>query len=120
MAVRAVRGAIQVDSDSREEILDASAELVAEVLDRNELAGDEVISILFTMTPDLTAVFPAYAARKMGLTDVPLMCAREIAVPGGMPRVLRLLAHVETDLSRTHIRHAYLRGAGALRTDLPQ
>jgi len=120
MAVRAVRGAIQVDSDSREEILDASAELVAEVLDRNELAGDEVISILFTMTPDLTAVFPAYAARKMGLTDVPLMCAREIAVPGAMPRVLRLLAHVETSLPRDHIRHAYLRGAGALRTDLPQ
>jgi chorismate mutase len=90
------------------------------VLYRNKLAADDVISMLFTATPDLTSEFPAYAARKMGLTDVPLLCATEIAVPGAMPRVLRLMAHVETDLPRADIRHVYLRGAAALRTDLPR
>lgn len=120
MAVRAVRGATQVDNNAREEILDATAELVAEVLYRNALTPDDVISIVFTATPDLTAEFPAYAARKMGLTDVPLMCATEIAVPGAMPRVLRLLAHVDTERARSDIRHCYLRGAAALRTDLPK
>lgn len=120
MAVRAVRGAIQVDSDSRDEILEGSAELVKAVLERNGLASDDIISILFTATPDLTAEFPAYAARLLGLTDVPLMCASEIAVPGAMPRVLRLLAHVETSRDRADLRHVYLRGAATLRTDLPQ
>ncbi|MDT7629818.1 MAG: chorismate mutase [Pseudonocardiales bacterium] len=120
MSVRAVRGATQVDHDDRDEILEASAELVAEVLYRNKHAADDVISMLFTATPDLTSEFPAYAARKMGLTDVPLLCATEIAVPGAMPRVLRLMAHVETDLPRADIRHVYLRGAAALRTDLPR
>jgi chorismate mutase len=119
VAVRAIRGAIQVDGDSREEILEGSAELVSAVLKRNELTSDDVISILFTATPDLTAEFPAYAARLLGLTDVPLMCATEIAVPGAMPRVLRLLAHVETALARADLRHVYLRGAAALRRDLP-
>ena len=120
MAVRAVRGAIQVDGDTRQEILDRSAELVSAVLERNALTPDDVISILFTATPDLTAEFPAYAARLLGLTDVPLMCAAEIAVPGAMPRVLRLLAHVDTPRPRADLRHVYLRGAAALRTDLPQ
>jgi chorismate mutase len=120
MSVRAVRGATQVENDDRDEILEATAELVAEVLYRNQLSPDDVISMLFTATPDLTAEFPAYAARKMGLTDVPLLCATEIAVPGAMPKVLRLMAHVETDLPRSDVRHVYLRGAAALRTDLPQ
>ncbi|HEY1971315.1 MAG TPA: chorismate mutase [Pseudonocardia sp.] len=120
MSVRAVRGATQVENNDRDEILDATAELVAEVLARNDLRSDDVISILFTATPDLTAEFPAYAARKMGLTDVPLLCATEIAVPGAMPRVLRLMAHVDTQRSRDEIRHVYLRGAVALRTDLPR
>ena len=120
VAVRAVRGAIQVDGDSRQEILDGSAELVSTVLERNELTADDIISIVFTATPDLTAEFPAYAARLLGLTDVPLLCASEIAVPGAMPRTLRLLAHVETERSRAQLRHVYLRGAAALRTDLPQ
>ena len=120
MTVRAVRGATQVDNDDREEILEATAELVAEVLDRNGVQPNDVISILFTATPDLTAEFPAYAARKMGLTDVPLMCATEIAVPRAMPRVLRLMAHVETERARADVRHVFLRGAQALRTDLPR
>lgn len=120
MATRAVRGAIQVDADTRDDVLGGSAELVAAVLERNALSPEDIISILFTATPDLTAEFPAYAARLLGLVDVPLMCAAEIAVPGAMPRVLRLLAHVETPRSRSQLRHVYLRGAAALRTDLPQ
>jgi len=120
VAVRAVRGAIQIDTDDRDAILDGTSELVREVLARNNLASHDLISVLFTATPDLTAEFPAYAARQLGLIDVPLLCATEIAVPGAMPRVLRLLAHVETSLARAELRHVYLRGAAALRTDLPQ
>ncbi|HVL84689.1 MAG TPA: chorismate mutase [Pseudonocardia sp.] len=120
MAVRAIRGATQVERDSREDILARSAELVSAVLERNGLTSDDIISILFTATPDLTAEFPAYAARQLGLTDVPLMCATEMAVPGALPRTLRLLAHVETGRDRAELRHVYLRGAAALRTDLPQ
>ena len=120
MAVRAVRGAIQVDANDRDAILTGTSELVTEVLHRNDIDPAELISIVFTATPDLTAEFPAYAARLLGLTDVPLLCTTEIAVPGSMPRVLRLMAHVETSRARADIRHVYLRGAAALRTDLPQ
>jgi chorismate mutase len=120
VAVRAVRGATQVLNDDRDEILEAVGELVTAVLSRNDLATDDLISIVFTATPDVTAEFPAYAARLAGITDVPLLCASEIAVPGALPGVLRLLAHVETDKPRSALRHVYLRGAAALRTDLPQ
>lgn len=119
MAVRAVRGAIQVERDDRAEVLQATSELLGAVLERNRFVPDDLISVVFTATPDLTSEFPAYAARQMGITDVPLLCATEIAVPGAMPRVLRLLAHVETALARAEVRHVYLRGAAALRTDLP-
>lgn len=120
MSVRAVRGAIQVDADERDQVLEASTELLTAVLERNQLSSADLISVLFTATPDLTSEFPAYAARMMGITDVPLMCASEINVAGAMPRVLRMLAHVETDLAREDIRHVYLRGAAGLRTDLPR
>ncbi len=119
MPVRAVRGAIQVDHDDRQQVLDATTELLTAVLDRNALSPDDLISVVFTATPDLRSEFPAYAARQMGITDVPLLCASEIDVPGAMPRVLRLLAHVETPRARADLRHVYLRGAAALRTDLP-
>lgn len=119
MAVRAVRGAIQVDDDDREQVLQATTELLEAVMQRNGLASDDLISVVFTATPDLVSEFPAYAARQMGITDVPLLCATEIAVPGAMPRVLRLLAHVDTDRPRADVRHVYLRGAANLRTDLP-
>jgi chorismate mutase len=119
VAVRAVRGAIQVERDDRQEVLDAVTELLGAVLERNGFSADDLISVVFTATPDLVSEFPAYAARQMGITDVPLLCATEIAVPGAMPRVLRLLAHVDTDRSRADVRHVYLRGAAALRTDLP-
>lgn len=120
MPVRAVRGAIQVDADDRTLILDGVAELLREVMSRNAITADDLISVVFTATPDLCAEFPAYAARFIGITEVPLLCATEISVPGAMPRVLRLLAHFETDRPRADIRHVYLRGAAALRTDLPQ
>jgi chorismate mutase len=120
VAVRAVRGAIQIDTDDRQAILDGASALVVEVMQRNGLTADDLISIVFTATPDLTAEFPAYAARQLGLVDVPLLCATEISVPKAMPRVLRLLAHTETDRPRSELRHVYLGGAAALRTDLPQ
>lgn len=120
MSVRAIRGAVQVDADEREAILEATTELVAAVMERNDLTPDDVISVLFTVTPDLTAEFPALAARKIGFHAVPLMCATEIPVPGAMPRVVRLMAHVETDSSRADIQHVYLRGAMALRLDIAQ
>ncbi len=120
MAVRAIRGATQIDADEREQVLEATAELVKEVLARNAIGAEDLISVIFTATPDITSEFPAYAARLTGLTDVPLLCATEIAVPGSMPRVLRMLAHVETDRPRSELRHVYLRGAAALRSDLPR
>ena len=120
MTVRAVRGAVQIDTDERDAILEGTTELVNEVMARNELTTDDVISVLFTATPDLTAEFPALAARKLGFHDVPLICTTEIAVPGAMPRIVRLMAHVETDRPRSAIQHVYLRGADALRLDIAQ
>jgi chorismate mutase len=120
MTVRAVRGAVQVDADDRDAILEGTTELVNEVMTRNDLTTDDVISVLFTCTPDLTAEFPALAARKIGFHDVPLMCATEINRPGAMPRVIRLMAHIETDRPRSAIQHVYLRGAVALRLDIAQ
>ncbi|MCW2708748.1 MAG: chorismate mutase [Frankiales bacterium] len=119
MSVRALRGAIQVSTDTRDDVLQATTELLAAVLERNALVPDDLISVIFTATPDLRSEFPAYAARQMGITDVPLLCAGEIDVPGAMPRVLRLLAHVETNKPRADLRHVYLKGAAQLRTDLP-
>src|ERR1700733_8454630 len=120
MTVRAVRGAVQIDTDDRDAILEGTTELVAEVVARNELTTDDVISVLFTVTPDLTAEFPALAARKLGFHDVPLICATEIPVPGAMPRVVRLMAHVDSDRPRSAIQHVYLRGAAAPRPDIAQ
>lgn len=120
MAVRALRAATQLDTDDREHLLDRVAELVREVLSSNGLAADDLISIMFTSTPDLRSEFPAYAARAVGITDVPLLCAQELNVDGAMPRVVRLLAHVETTLTRAEVRHVYLHGARELRTDLPR
>lgn len=116
--VRAVRGATQLDVDERAHLLDRVAEMVRAVLDRNGLTTDELISVVFTSTPDVMAEFPAYAARAIGIDEVPLLCAQEIDVPGAMPRVVRMMAHVETTRSRAEIQHVYLHGAADLRTDL--
>jgi chorismate mutase len=120
VAVRAIRGAIQIAADDREDILDCTSELVTEVMKRNSLTTDEVISVIFSATPDLRAEFPALAARSLGFQEVPLLCCTEIDVPGAMPRVVRLMMHVETRLDRAEVQHVYLRGAVGLRLDIAQ
>ena len=119
-AVRAIRGAIQLDVDEREHVLSATRELVVAVLESNALTKADVISIMFTATHDVRSEFPAVAARELGLGDVPLMCAQELDIIGAMPRVIRLMVHVSTTLPRDQITHVYLRGATALRRDLAQ
>ncbi len=118
MAVRAVRGATQLEVDVREHMLDRVAEMVDDVMTANGLTVDDFISVIFTATPDLVSEFPAYAARRLGFVDVPLVCAQELDVEGSMPRVVRMMAHVETGLPRADITHVYLHGAAALRKDL--
>jgi chorismate mutase len=120
VGVRAIRGAIQLDRDDRDEVLRATAELLAKSLHANEIDTDALISVMFTATPDITSEFPALAARELGLGDVPLMCAVEMNVTGSMPRVIRLMALVESDTPRRYIQHTYLRGAVQLRLDLAQ
>lgn len=120
MSVRAVRGATRLSADDADEMLDAVTELMLALLEHNQLRTDDLISVLFTATPDLHCEFPALAARKLGMGDVPLLCAQEIDVQGALPRVVRVLAHVETARSRADIRHVYLRGAETLRRDLAQ
>ena len=118
MAVRAIRGATQLENDVREHMLDRVAEMVQDVIESNKLAVDDFISIIFTATADLVSEFPAYAARQLGFSDVPLICARELEIEGSMPRVVRMLAHVESDLPKAEITHVYLHGAANLRRDL--
>ena len=118
MATRAIRGATQLDADIREHMLDRVAEMVTDVMTANGLVVDDFISVIFTATSDLVSEFPAYAARRLGFGDVPLLCARELEIEGSMPRCVRMLAHVETDLPRADITHVYLHGAANLRRDL--
>ena len=120
MAVRAVRGATQLDVDERDHLLASVEELVTELLRQNDLRTDDLISMLFTSTPDLHAEFPAVAARDLGIGDVPLICAQELDITGAMPRVIRVMVHAETSRARSDVRHVYLRGAAALRRDLAQ
>jgi chorismate mutase len=117
-AVRAVRGAIQIDRDDPDVIHAETTALLTEIMRRNDLTADDIISVVFTVTPDLASAFPAGAARDLGLTEVPLLCATEIGVPGALERVIRLLAHIQTDLPPGGIEHVYLRGAAQLRPDL--
>lgn len=118
MAVRAVRGATQLERDDREHMLDRVAEMVSDVMVANGLEVDDFISVIFTATSDLVSEFPAYAARRLGFGEVPLLCARELEIEGSMPRVVRMMAHVETELPRSDITHVYLHGAASLRRDL--
>jgi chorismate mutase len=116
--VRAARGAIRVDKDTAQDVLSATERLLAAMLERNAVQGDDIVSAFFTVTQDLRSVFPAEAARRMGLGRVPLMCAQEIPVAGSMPRVVRILMHFHTDRAQTEIAHVYLDGAESLRDDL--
>ena len=118
MTVRAARGAIKVEEDAPACVLDATERLVRAMLDANGVTGDDLISMLFTVTDDITSVFPAEAVRRMGLGSVPLMCAREIPVAGSMPLVVRVLMHMHTDRSLDQILPVYLDGAESLRDDL--
>jgi chorismate mutase len=113
----AVRGATQVDRNEADAILGATEELVREVMSRNDLAPEAMVSCIFTVTPDLDAEFPAVAARGLGLDSVPLLCASEVPVPGAMPRVIRLLVHYYAAADHAPA-HAYLGEARALRSDL--
>jgi chorismate mutase len=117
MRLRALRGAITVDANEADAILSATEELMREVMERNSLEPDQMVSCIFTCTNDLDAEFPAVAARRLGLSAVPLLCAREIDVPGALPRVIRLLLHCYADPDREP-RHVYLREAESLRRDL--
>jgi chorismate mutase len=117
MKLRALRGAITVDANEADAILSATEELVHEVMTRNELDPEQMVSCIFTCTNDLDAEFPAVAARNLGLSSVPLLCAREIDVPGALPRVIRLLLHCYAD-PEAELRHVYLREAESLRRDL--
>lgn len=120
MSVRAIRGAIQVDSNTTSAIHAGVKELLEELMSANGLTPDVVISVILTSTPDLTADFPAAAAREVGFGAVPLLCASEIDVPGALSRVIRVLLHCETEHTREQIIHIYLKGAVALRRDLAQ
>jgi chorismate mutase len=115
--LRALRGATTVEENEAGAILDATQELVREVMGRNELAPQDIVSCIFTCTDDLDAEFPAVAARNLGLSAVPLLCAREIAVPGALPLTIRLMLHCYADPARP-ARHVYLREAVSLRRDL--
>jgi chorismate mutase len=116
--VRAARGAIVVPDRGAEAVLSSTERLLAAMLDRNAVEGEDLVSILFTATDDLRSAFPAEAARRMGLGIVPLMCAREIPVDGAMPSVIRVLMHFHSDRSLRDVVHVYLEGAEALRDDL--
>jgi chorismate mutase len=115
MKLVALRGANEVEGNTADAILAATDKLMREILARNELEADDLVSCIFTLTPDLDAEFPAVAARQMGLSGVPLLCAREIPVPGALPRIIRVLIHAYMDRPAEHV---YLGEAATLRLDL--
>ena len=116
--MRGIRGAVCAESNTREGVLEATKTLLALMLEANTVKADQIGSIFLTASPDLTADYPAYGARELGLAHVPLLCATEINVPGAMPRVIRILIHFETDKKQHEIRHIYHGEAARLRPDL--
>lgn len=118
--MRGIRGAIQVAADTQDAVLSATTKLLAQIFESNSVEPENVISAIFTTTPDLLSVFPAEAARSLGLSDTPLICAQEIDVPGSLGRVVRILLWVYSPLEKSAIRHVYLDGAEALRRDIAQ
>ncbi len=120
MAVRAIRGATTLERDEREHLHERTQELIEGMLDGNDLTADDVISVFFTCSQDIVSDFPAAAARQMGFGSVPLMCAQEMAVPGALPLVVRVMMHTEMDRPRDMVAHVYLHEAVSLRRDLAQ
>lgn len=120
--VAALRGATTLEADTREQVMARTAEMLQELMDRNGLTADDMISLLLTATEDIRSEFPAAAVRAAGISDVPMMCARELDITGGsgVPLCIRLMAHVHTDRPRADLRHVYLHGARQLRSDLPE
>jgi chorismate mutase len=120
LLVRGLRGATTVEQDSKQEVISATAELLTEMMERNSLTKTDLVSIIFTATPDIKSEFPAAAARSIGISDIPLLCASELDITGAIPMVIRVLIHIQTDKDYSSIRHVYLRNAKPLRTDLRQ
>lgn len=120
MGVRAIRGATCLTKDDASEMTEAVIELLSTILEKNSLTKDDLISVLFTATPDLHCAFPAAAARHLDIGDVPLICAQELDIAGALNRVIRVMVHVETNKPRAEIKHIYLRGAEVLRQDIAQ
>lgn len=118
--VRALRGATTVDEDTTEQISERVQALMRRLLEQNEVDHDDLVSIIFTATGDLTSMFPATAARQLGLGDVPLLCARELDIVDGTPRCIRVLVHAYSERGRNELHHVYLEGARGLRDDLPE
>ncbi|ABO49680.1 chorismate mutase [Desulforamulus reducens MI-1] len=116
--VRGIRGAVTVERNDTQEILDATREMLALIIQRNQINIKDICSIFFTVTPDLNAGFPAKAARDMGWEYVPLMCALEVGVEKALPRCIRVLVHVNTEKAQKDMKHVYLRNAACLRPDL--
>ena len=118
----ALRGATTLDADTREQVLERTAELLGALLQRNGLTSDDVVSLILTATEDVRSEFPAAAVRAAGISDVPMLCARELAIDSdsAIPLCVRVMAHVYTDRPRSDLRHVYLHGARQLRSDLPE
>lgn len=118
--VRALRGATTLEVDERDHLIERTQEVMAAIFERNALTEDDLISIVFTATSDIHSAYPAEAAREAGFTHIPLMCARELEIDGGIERCVRLLIHAYTDRAARDLRHVYLHEARQLRTDLPE
>jgi chorismate mutase len=119
-AVRALRGATTVDADTADQVTERVQALIVAMLERNGVAREDLISVIFTATDDIRSIFPATAARGVGLGDVPLICARELDIEGGTPLCIRVLMHLVSERSRPELHHVYLEGARGLRDDLPE
>jgi chorismate mutase len=117
VACRGIRGATTVETNTSEDILEVTTDLLDAIIRLNDVAAEDVVSAIFTTTPEITASFPAMAARELGWTDVPLLCAHEMAVPGALRGVVRILLHINTTRTPSEIRHVYLREARALRPE---
>ena len=120
MKLVALRGAITCDDDTREQVHTKTQRVLGELLARNGVDHDDLVSVIFTATEDLRSEFPAAAARELGLGDIPLLCARELDVTGSIPRCVRVLVHCYSERPRAELHHVYLDGARSLRDDLPE
>src|SRR6266542_6467159 len=118
--LRALRGATTLDVDTREQVMERTAFLINTILERNQVSHEDLVSLIFTATDDVRSEFPAAAARSIGISDVPLLCARELDFEGAVPLCIRVLVHLYSDKQPSDLRHVYLEGAVPLRTDLPR